>query len=330
MPLRPGKLPPDLLREIISSLPAADPRVRLGPGVGRDAAVIELADRCLVIKTDPVTFATGEIGHYVVHVNANDVACMGAQPLYFMLTSLLPSGCDEALPRSIVAQVLAACGALGITFLGGHTEMTTGIDRPLLTGVMLGEAACDELVRPDRARAGDVILLTKGVPIEGAALIAREKGAELLSRAVDPALVQRAANLLREPGISVVREARIAASTGAVVLHDPTEGGLATAIWELCEATGLGAQIQRTQIPLVPEGQALCDAFGLDPLGVIASGALLIGIAPDSAPALQERIEAAGIRCRPIGRFVSPEQGVRLDNGPLPRFDSDEITRIFG
>ena len=330
MPLHPGKLPPDLLREIISSLPAADPRVRLGPGVGRDAAVIELGDRCLVIKTDPVSFATGEIGHYVVHVNANDVACMGAQPLYFMLTSLLPAGCDEALPRSIVAQVLAACGGLGITFLGGHTEMTTGIDRPLLTGVMLGEAACDELVRPDRARAGDIILLTKGVPIEGAALIAREKRAELLSRSIDPALVQRAANLLYEPGISVVREARIAAGAGAVVLHDPTEGGLATAIWELCEATGLGAQIQRAQIPLVPEGQALCAAFGLDPLGVIASGALLIGIAPDSAPALQQRIEAAGIPCRPIGCFVSREQGVRLDDGPLPRFDSDEITRIFG
>jgi len=329
MPLRPGKLPPDLLREIISLLPPADPRVRLGPGVGRDAAVIELADRCLIVKTDPVSFATDQIGWYVVHVNANDVACMGAQPLYFMLTSLLPSGCDEALPRAIVAQVLEACASLGVAFLGGHTEMTSGIDRPLLTGVMIGEAACDALIRPERARAGDAILLTKGVPIEGTTLIAREKGADLAARGLDPALVRRAADLLREPGISVVREARIAASAGATVLHDPTEGGLATAIWELCESTGLGATIQRERIPIVPEGRALCEAYGLDPLGVIASGSLLIGVAAGSAAALRQAIIDAGIRCEQIGHFVSAKLGVSLDDARMPRFDADEITKIF-
>jgi hydrogenase expression/formation protein HypE len=329
MPLRPGKLPPDLLREIIASLPARDPRVRLGPGVGRDAAVIELADRCLVVKTDPVTFASDEIGWYAVQVNANDVACLGAQPLWFMLTSMLPAGCSESLPRTIVAQVLEACAAHGVAFLGGHTEMTGGIDRPLLCGVMIGEAACDDLVRPERTRSGDAILLTKGVPIEGATLLAREKRIELTARGIDPELLERALGLLREPGISVVCEARIAARAGATILHDPTEGGLATALWELSESTGLGAAIERERITIVPEGKALCEAFGLDPLGVIASGALLIGIAVERAGALQREIVQAGIRCERIGEFVPRERGVTLDGAPMPRFDADEITKIF-
>src|SRR5205807_870281 len=159
------------------------------------------------------------------HINANDVACMGALPLYFMLTSLLPAGCDAALPRAIVAQVIEACSTLGIAFLGGHTELTIGIERPLLTGVMLGEVACEDVMRPERARAGDAILLTKGIPLEGAALIAREKANDAAARGIDPALIQRAAAMLHDPGISVVREARIAARAGAAVLHDPTEGG---------------------------------------------------------------------------------------------------------
>ncbi|MEP7200285.1 MAG: AIR synthase family protein [Chloroflexota bacterium] len=328
--LRAGKLPPDLLQRIIATLPAPDPRVRVGPAVGRDAVVLEMADRYLVVKTDPVTFATDEIGWYVVQVNANDVACMGARPLWFMLTSLLPVGCDESLPQAIASQVVAACAAHGIAFVGGHTELTIGIDRPLLIGVMIGEAARDELVRPERTRVGDAILLTKGVPLEGTALIAREKEAELIARGIDATLIARAKNLLREPGIGVMREARLATRAGASILHDPTEGGLATALWELCAATGLGARVERARIPIIPDGKTLCAAFDLDPLGTIASGALLIGIDPSRADALQREIEAAGIACARIGQFVAHEYGVTLDGEPMPRFDSDEITKIFG
>ncbi len=329
MSLSPGKLPPHILQRIIASLPPLDPRVLVGPGIGRDAVVIEMADRYLVAKTDPITFATDEIGWYVVQVNANDVACLGARPLWFMLTSLLPPGCDEALPARIAAQVVEACSAHGIAFLGGHTEMTIGLDRPLLVGFMLGEASREALVRPERARPGDAILLTKGAPIEGAAIIAREKRAELLAQGVAPSVIARAARFLRDPGISVLREARLAADAGAHLLHDPTEGGLATAIWELCESAQLGAQITRVAIPILPESRTLCDAFALDPLGTIASGALLIAIAPERADALMAQIESAGIACVRIGKFVPRDLGVTLDGAPMPRFDSDEITKIF-
>ncbi len=329
MSLRAGKLPPELLQKIIATLPASDPRVVVGPGVGRDAAVIEMADRYLVVKTDPITFATDEIGWYVVQVNANDVACLGARPLWFMLSSLLPVGCDDDLPQAIAAQVIQACAAHGIAFLGGHTEVTIGLDRPILIGTMIGEAAREQLVRPERAKLGDVILLTKGLPLEGAAIIAREKEAQLLARGIKSDVIQRAKRFLHEPGINVLHEARLAMLAGASVLHDPTEGGLATALWEMCEVSGLGADIERARLLILPEAQALCDVFGLDPLGTIASGALLIGIDPSRADLLESQIEQAGIRCTRIGRFVEAANGISLDGQPLPRFDSDEITRIF-
>ncbi len=329
MPLRAGKLPPELLRSIIARVPALDLRVLVGPAVGRDAAVIELADRYLVVKTDPISFATDEIGWYVVQVNANDIACMGARPLWFMLTSLLPAGCDASLPQTIAAQVIEACSAQGIAFVGGHTEVTIGLDRPIVCGTMIGEAARDELIAPGRAKIGDLILLTKGVPLEGAALIAREMESELIARGIDRQLIQRAKNLLREPGISITREARIAARAHASALHDPTEGGLATALWELCEANQLGAHIERAAIPILPDASRLCDALALDPLGTIASGALLIAIAPARADALQAEISRVGIACARIGQFVATERGVLLDGIPMARFVADEITKIF-
>ncbi|MBI5879500.1 MAG: AIR synthase family protein [Chloroflexi bacterium] len=329
MRLPAGKLPPHILQQIIAGLPPLDPRVLVGPGIGRDAVVIEMADRYLVAKTDPITFATDEIGWYVVQVNANDVACLGARPLWFMLTSLLPAGCDDDLPRRIASQVVEACTAHGIAFLGGHTEMTIGLDRPLLVGFMLGEAAHDRLVRPERTRPGDAILLTKGIPIEGASIIAREKGEELQRCGISAELIARAARFLREPGINVLREARLAADAGAHILHDPTEGGLATALAELCEATHLGACVRRAEIPIVPEAEVLCRAYNLDPLGTIASGALLIGIAPGQADVLSRQIQALGIPCAQIGHFTTADQGVTLDGAPLPIFKADEITKIF-
>ena len=124
---------------------------------------------------------------------------MGAQPLWFMLTTLLPVGCADSLPEEILAQVTSACAALGVSFVGGHTEVTPGIDRPLVSGVMVGEARREELVRPDSAQPGDAILLTKGVPLEGASIIAREKEGQLLARGVDPGLIARAKAFLRTP-----------------------------------------------------------------------------------------------------------------------------------
>ncbi|HSF30035.1 MAG TPA: AIR synthase family protein [Candidatus Tectomicrobia bacterium] len=333
--LKPGKLPPDLLQRLLTSYTTADPRVIVGPAVGEDAAIIDMGDRYLIAKSDPITFATDAIGYYAVVVNANDIATRGGQPKWFLATLLLPEQrTSEALVESIFAQISQACATFGITLVGGHTEVTYGLDRPILAGHMLGEVTPQALVTTGGARVGDVVLLTKGICIEGASIIAREREQELRRRGVPEAVIQRAKNFLYEPGISVVRAAQIATGAGRVhAMHDPTEGGLAMAIHELATAARVGVVVERTQIPILEEAALLCGAYGLDPLGTIASGALLIATPPEEAMRIQRALRANHIGCAAIGRIIPASEGVLLDDGKalraLPTFVHDEITRLF-
>jgi hydrogenase maturation factor len=333
--LKPGKLPPDLLQRLLNTYTKADPRVIVGAAVGEDAAVIDMGDHYLIAKSDPVTFATDAIGYYAVVVNANDIATCGGRPQWFLATLLLPEHqTTETLIERIFAQIAEACEAFGITLIGGHTEVTCGLDRPLLCGHMLGEVSPGALVTTGGAQIGDSLLVTKGICIEGTSIIAREREAELQLRGFHEALIQRAKNFLYDPGISVVRDAQIACGAGRVhAMHDPTEGGLATAIYELATAAQVGAVIEVDRIPVREEAALLCRTFGLDPLGTIASGALLIAAAPAEATMMQRALHNSGIPCAKIGHLVPPSEGVvmQTEHGrqPLPVFVRDEITKLF-
>jgi hydrogenase expression/formation protein HypE len=337
MPFLPtGKLPGTLLQALLDKHIAHDPRVVVGPRVGEDAAVIDLGDRYLVATADPITFATEELGWYALQVNANDIVVRGATPRWFLATLLLPAGAtDDEAVRRVFAQLAEACEALDVALVGGHTEITHGIDRPIVAGTMLGEVARERLVTTAGARVGDAIVMTKGVPLEGAAIIAREKEAELLARGVRPSVVRKARGFLRAPGISVRPEAEIACEVATVhAMHDPTEGGIATALHELAAAAGVGLRIDHDRIVVIPEGRILCEAFGLDPLGTIASGALLLTLAPAEAGLVLHALARESIDCHFIGQVVPPEQGVTLVEGSrqwaLPTFPRDEIARLFG
>jgi len=336
-----GKLPADLLARLLARHSPSDPRVLVGPGVGRDAAIIDFvagsagSDRCLVAKTDPVTFATDEIGRYVVNVNANDIACCGAVPRWFLVTLLLPGDrTDAALAEVIFEQIATACAELDVALCGGHTEITWGLDRPVAVGLMLGEVARDRYLTAAGARAGDALILTKGIAIEGTALLVREKRAAL-GGVLAPAELDRCAEWLRDPGISVVRDAHIAVEAGGVhALHDPTEGGVATGLLELAQASGTGLLVERARLPVLPECAAVCRALGIDPLGLIGSGALLIAADPAAAPAIIERLDVAGIRAARVGEVRPSGSGCRLREAdgstvPLPVFPRDEIARLF-
>jgi len=329
-----GKLPQaDLVRLLGHVLPHPDPRVVFGPGLGRDAAVISFGERYLVVKTDPITFVTDEIGWYVVNVNANDIACLGAKPRWFIVTLLLPEDqTDRAMVDTIFEQLRLASEQLGISIVGGHTEITHGIERPIAVGAMLGEVTPEALVRSNGARPGDALLLTKGIAVEGTAILAAEVQNHL-AHGLSSELVARAARFLHDPGISVVRDALIATSAGEVhAMHDPTEGGVATGIHELAGAAGIGAVIDAASLPVYPETRAICDYLGLDPLGVIASGALLVAAAAEDAGDIVRALQEDGITATVIGHLRA-ERGVVMADGtqtrPLPEFARDEIARLF-
>jgi len=330
-----GKLPAETLQAIFDKHHTKDPRVVVGPRVGEDAAVIDMGDRYLVATSDPITFATAEIGWYALHVNANDIAVRGARPRWFLATLLLPAGATtDASVDALFTELHAACDELEVVLVGGHTEITHGLERPIVAGTMLGEVEKDKLVTTGGARVGDAVVMTKGVPLEGAAIIAREKEAELRARGVSPAAIRRARGFLKAPGLSVLPEAEIACELAAVhAMHDPTEGGIATALVELATAAGVGLRIDRERIMVLPEGRALCEAFGLDPLGTIASGALLLTLAPADAGIVIHALARESIDCHFIGQVVPREQGVTLVSGsrqePMPVFAQDEISKLF-
>ncbi|MBI4246046.1 MAG: hydrogenase expression/formation protein [Candidatus Rokubacteria bacterium] len=330
-----GKLRAHVLQALLDKHPVKDPRVVVGPRVGEDAAVIDVGDRYLVATADPITFATDDIGWYALQVNANDVAVRGARPRWFLATLLLPEGqASEDSVAALFDQLAAACAELEVTLVGGHTEVTHGLDRPIVAGTMLGEVEKDKLVTTAGAQVGDAVVMTKGVPLEGAAIIAREREAELLARGVRPSVIRKAKGLLRAPGLSVLPEAEIACELARVhAMHDPTEGGIATALWELADAAGVGLRIDRERIVVLPEGEALCRAFGLDPLGTIASGALLMTLAPADASIVIHALAREGIDGHYIGQVVERALGVMLVEGnraqPLPVFPQDEIAKLF-
>src|SRR5438067_5697266 len=191
-----GKLPFDLLTQLLAPFTPRDPRVRVGARAGEDAAIIDLGERLLVAAADPITFATDQIGRYAVAVNANDIAVRGATPRWFLATLLLPPGTTRTEVQANMDDLAAACRELEIDLVGGHTEVTTGIDRPIVAGAMLGEVAAELLVTTGGARPGDALLLGGALAVEGTALLAREAADALRARGVPPAMIARAADLL--------------------------------------------------------------------------------------------------------------------------------------
>ena len=330
-----GKLPAEMLKELLSRLPEPSRRLLTGPGIGEDAAVISFGATSLIAKSDPVTFATDLIGWYAVNVNANDIAATGATPKWFMPTVLLPEGVSAVVVESIFTQLMEAAAAIGVELIGGHTEVTVGLPRPIISGAMLGEAPASSTLATSGARPGDVIILTKGIAVEGASLLAREFRQFALEKGVSEKTLETASNFLFSPGISVLIDAQVAVAAGTVTaMHDPTEGGLASALAELSAASGNGLTVKRDAVPVLTECAELCEALGVDAWGLIASGALLITCTPDSAGDIVSALELEGIAAGVIGRVTGQGEPALLEHAsgeqtPLPVFARDEIARLF-
>jgi hydrogenase maturation factor len=329
-----GKLPPALLAQLLAQAPAQDPAVVVGPGVGIDCAVVEVGPKLLVYKSDPITFATDDIGWYLVQINANDIATTGAVPRWLLVTLLLPEGqTTAALVEQIAHQLYTACRQLDIALIGGHTEITHGLDRPIAAGTMIGEVNRDQLITPRGANAGDRILLTKGVPIEATAILAREFPEQLRPH-LSPEELAQARHFLTDPGISVLQDAQIAIGAGTVTaMHDPTEGGLAAALWELAQASGRSLVVDTSAVPIPPLSARICRAFDLDPLAAIASGALLLTTPAEDTDPICRALADEGIACAEIGRVVAGPTAVWRQTGngreELPYPERDEIARTY-
>jgi len=329
-----GKLPFELLGSLLSSLTPVDDSVVVGPGLGRDAAVLDIGGTLLVVKNDPITFVSREAGTYLVNVNANDLSCLGAVPRWMLVTALLPEhGSTSELVTELFGQLRNSCAPLGISLVGGHTEITAGVPRPLLVGTLIGTAPAGGLLLPGNAQRGDRLLLARPAGIEGTSLLALERDRELTAE-FGADFVAKSQRFLRDPGISVVSIARTLLETGTITaLHDPTEGGVATGVREIAAASGLGAVMNRDLVPLLDETRAIADFYDIDPLGMLSSGTLLASVTAGKLDPVLACANDAGIDIAVIGKLTSPSSGFHLlennHSRELPSFQTDEVTRAL-
>lgn len=322
-----GKLPPRLLDRLLRWRGAPDRRVLVGPGCGIDAAVVAVGRHRLILKADPVTFTARRVGWYAVQVNANDVAVMGGRPAWFQPTILVPPGTRASVVMTIARDIDRACRALGVAVTGGHTEVTDAVTRPVVAGDMQGLLVAPRIVTAGGARPGHRLLLTKAAGIEGTAILAHERASEL-ARALSATLVRSAQKLRQRPGISVVPEAIIAVRHGASAMHDPTEGGVRAGLHEIAFASRVRLDVHIDRIPVVPETAEICRHYGIDPLGLIGSGALLVAVPAARVSMLLRAWARKGIIGGVIGSVASGHgvramrQGRRV---PFPWLARDEI-----
>ena len=332
LPLPPGKLPNDLLAGFLAGV-AGDPAVVVPPRVGEDVAALDLAGaELLVAHGDPITLGGEDVGGAAVLVNVNDIAAAGAEPRWLLATVLLPVGTTPSQALAQLRDLEAGAIAAACTLVGGHTEVTDAVARPVVSLTALGTVARAVLKDKRSARAGDRILLTKELALEGAALLAGELGERLRALGMSAAELD-ACRALQEQA-SVLAEARVSRGFGGVrAMHDVTEGGLATALRELAAATGRGILVHRERVRVSAGTQRICDLLGADPLGLIASGSLLVCCDPEEAPALLAALAGAGIAGADIGELTEEGAGVvALERGlpaPWPEFVTDEAARLL-
>jgi hydrogenase maturation factor len=333
--LKSGKLDMHILKGLLERYSIVDPQIIMGPKIGEDAAVIDLgkgSDHYWVVTSDPITFTREEIGYYGVVVNVNDIATRGAIPRWFLATLLFPEEeTDLDLIEDVFHQIHQACQRFGVSFVGGHTEITPGIERTILCGHMIGEVKKDRLVTTGGARAEDLLLLVKGICIEGTSILGREREAELLAKGLPPFLIDKAKNFIFDPGIDILRPALAACDAVSVhSMHDPTEGGLVNGIVEMALASEKEIEVDFEKVHIYEESQILCKEYGLDPLGVIASGALLLSISSKDLPLLQTAFQKAAIPIQVIGKVrQGPARVLTRDGGEIKPFSRDEILKVY-
>jgi len=301
--------------------------VRLGPAIGEDACVLEVAGGVLIAAMDPVTLTSRDLGRYAVVVNANDVAVTGVRPKWFLATVLLPVGVTDSDVEELFRSMRGALGEVGVALVGGHTEVTGAVNQAVVVGQMLGVAENGQFVSTSGARPGDVVVQVGPVPVEGAAVLAAEAGDRLAGLRRD--VVRAAAVALDDPGISIVDAALAAAALGVTAMHDPTEGGLASGLHELARASGVRVRVQRSRVRWFEPGVAVCRALQADPWATLASGSLLATFPRARSGRALTELARLGHESAALG-VVEVGRGVRDSTGaPIVWPDRDEVARVL-
>lgn len=325
LPLQAGKIPPEILREAVFSRGGAErAEVLRKPGIGEDTSVLDLGGDLLVATTDPITGAKDKAGWLAVKVALNDIGASGAEPVAIMVTLLLPVGSTINDLATIMEDIHAACLEESVSVAGGHTEVAPGLDRPIISITAFGRARGRRVLSAGAAKPGDDILVTKWAGMEGTSILVRDFR-EAFAGVLSLEEVREAEALLWR--VSVTQDGRLASENGASACHDATEGGVLGAIYEMCEASGLGAEVWADSIPVLPVTAKVSEFTGIDPLKLVSSGCLVV--ASKCGRELREVYRKCGLSAEVVGKMTSGGRSMtrRGETASLGPPCSDELWR---
>lgn len=324
-----GKVPENILkRSVFKKLTVKRPEVMIHAGVGEDCAVLAPSMESIVLSTDPITGTAKDIGNLAFHVTANDIASSGAELVGMLLTIIFPPDSTEDELKQIMTDITRLADQYEVEILGGHTEVSEAVTQTLVSVTGVGKVRPEQVVSTGGLRAGQDLVVTKWIGLEGTAILAAEKEEELLQK-LPADLVETARGF--SSLLSVVPDSKIAMENGVSAMHDVTEGGIFGALWEMAAASGVGIEADLRKIPIRQETVEICEVFDINPYMLISSGALLIG--SDHGSQLVDALKCVGIHGAVIGRATTGNDRVIL-NGEERRFleppGTDELFRALG
>ncbi|MBR0095348.1 MAG: AIR synthase family protein [Synergistaceae bacterium] len=299
----PGKLQPDVLRRnVLDFTGALRDDLLVGGGIGEDAALIKVPEGILVAASDPVTGASKNAGALLVHINANDLACKGADPAWLVVTLIVPDAMGVSFISDIMSEIHETCASLNIAIAGGHTELTDKYDSPVISGTMLGMTSHE--LSAKKIREGDLILATGHAGLEGMSILANDRE-DLLKDILTPDEIATVKSWGND--FSVVKPARILRDY-ARYMHDPTEGGINGALYEVQQGAGLGLELYADEMPVSELTLRAARELSFNYMNLISSGMLIAVIEPGLVDEARTKLQAANIGSRVIGKFTSDER----------------------
>lgn len=328
--LKVGKLDSDLLEKaVINKIKHKRQDVLVHAGVGEDCATIDFGEYECVMSTDPITASVNDIGRLCIHISCNDIASNGIEPVGILLSVMLPEGTTEEDISAIMEQAADAAEECGVEIVGGHTEITTAVNQPVIVSTAIGRGKKGQSASAEKIEIGDCILMTKSAGIEGTGIIAGDYEEELAAFLSKEEIEQAKALLSK---ISVVKDGMAAGSIGTHGMHDVTEGGILGAVWEMCRIAGVGAELWDEAIPVEEVTKKICAHYDIDYLRLISSGSMIIMASPDKKSAILEKLEAEGVAACEIGRILPVEEGLYLlKDGEMQEIEpprADELYKV--
>ena len=321
-----GKVANSLLEELISDIEKR-PEVLIGSKIGRDTSILDLGDDLLVVSTDPITGASKNIGSLAINVAVNDLATEGAEPVAALLTVLLPPKTSEEDLKKLMADAKEAARKINLTIIGGHTEITDAVNRPVVSTTVLGKISGP--YEEKKIEVNDLLIVTKSLGLEGSAILAAEREDQV--RKILTADEYKEA-LAYKDLTSVVKEGKILKSFGAKYMHDVTEGGLLGAAWEAAKANEAGLVVFDDSLPVTKATEKIAKAFDIDYRKLISSGSMLAIISQKDFIKALEELADENIKATIIGRVTDYEGVFLRENGkmlPLGQPKADDLYKAL-